>query len=118
MASDEIQDMTNRYTQAEWSAIVTEAEKDIPSAFPEYKAPILGTSDFAQCIDHTLLKLDANQDQVDELCEEARRYHFRVRSQLSCCHYGVKHSLQWRFYLHYSWILATYIIVESPYTKD
>ncbi|KAI4279048.1 MAG: hypothetical protein LQ337_000563 [Flavoplaca oasis] len=77
MATEESQDMTTRYTQAEWGAIITEAEKDIPSSFPEYKAPILGSPNFAQCIDHTLLKLDANKDQVDELCEEARRHNFR-----------------------------------------
>ncbi|CAO1600087.1 MAG: hypothetical protein LQ349_000177 [Xanthoria aureola] len=69
--------MTTRYTQAEWGTIINEAEKDIPSSFPEYKAPILGTPDFANCIDHTLLKLDANKDQIDELCEEAKTHQFR-----------------------------------------
>lgn len=118
MATEESQDMTTRYTQAEWGAIITEAEKDIPSSFPEYKAPILGSPNFAQCIDHTLLKLDANKDQVDELCEEARRHNFRVRSQFSCCHDGVKHSLQWLLYLPCSWDFATYTLFESPHTKD
>ncbi|KAL8853424.1 MAG: hypothetical protein Q9221_001741 [Calogaya cf. arnoldii] len=77
MTSEEEDDMTTRYTQAEWTAIINKAEKDLPSSFPEYKAPTLGTPDFANCIDHTLLKLDANKDQIDELCEEARRHRFR-----------------------------------------
>ncbi|KAL9100971.1 MAG: hypothetical protein Q9163_003713 [Psora crenata] len=31
----------------------------------------------AQIIDHTLLKLDATEEQVDSLCEEAKRYNFK-----------------------------------------
>ncbi|KAL8862270.1 MAG: hypothetical protein Q9178_001279 [Gyalolechia marmorata] len=64
------------YTQAEWCAIIDEAEKDISGSFPEYKAPIPGSPGFAMCIDHTLLKLDATKEQIDELCEEARRLDF------------------------------------------
>lgn len=90
MALEKEHSMTTRYTQAEWGTIINEAEKDIPSSFPEYKAPILGTPDFASCIDHTLLKLDANKDQIDELCEEARRHQFRVRTQISRCSDGRK----------------------------
>jgi len=33
----------------------------------------------AQTIDHTLLKLDATEQQVKVLCEEARRWGFKVR---------------------------------------
>ncbi|KAL8671685.1 MAG: hypothetical protein Q9168_003833 [Polycauliona sp. 1 TL-2023] len=69
--------MTNRYTQLEWAAIIGQAEKDTPSSFPQYKSPVLGTPEFSQCIDHTLLKLDANKHQIDELCGEARKLHFR-----------------------------------------
>ncbi|KAL8772077.1 MAG: hypothetical protein Q9209_002743 [Squamulea sp. 1 TL-2023] len=69
--------MTARYTQAEWGAIIHEAEKDIPSSFPGYKPPTLGIPDFSKCIDHTLLKLDATRDQIDELCEQAKRHDFR-----------------------------------------
>ena len=71
--------MTASYTQAEWCAVIDEAEKDISGSFPEYKAPIPGSPGFAMCIDHTLLKLDATKDQIDELCEEARRLDFLVR---------------------------------------
>ncbi|KAL9009542.1 MAG: hypothetical protein Q9173_005440 [Seirophora scorigena] len=65
--------MTNRYTQSEWRNIIDEAERDLPSSSALYKAPRLGTPDFARCIDHTLLKFEATKDQIDEICEEARR---------------------------------------------
>lgn len=29
-------------------------------------------------IDHTLLKLDATKEQIDKLCEEARKHDFKV----------------------------------------
>ena len=70
--------MTTRYTQDEWLAIINEAERNLPSKPIEYKAPILGTEDFAKSIDHTLLKLGATEEQIDLLCEEANRYNFKV----------------------------------------
>ncbi|KAI4175123.1 MAG: hypothetical protein LQ343_001884 [Gyalolechia ehrenbergii] len=69
--------MTTRYTQAEWRVIIEEAERDLPSSFPRYKAPTLGTPDFAKRIDHTLLKLDATKEQIDLLCEEAKKHAFQ-----------------------------------------
>ncbi|KAL9021313.1 MAG: hypothetical protein Q9185_001518, partial [Variospora sp. 1 TL-2023] len=68
--------MTTRYTQSEWRTIIDDAERNLPSSFPLYKSPSLGTPDFAKCIDHTLLKLEATREQIDELCEEARRHEF------------------------------------------
>ncbi|KAJ8514240.1 hypothetical protein ONZ45_g8191 [Pleurotus djamor] len=55
-------------------------------------APIVKTTftstnpdtDFAQYIDHTLLKSDASSSQLDQLCDEAIRYQFK-----SCCVNGV-----------------------------
>ena len=35
-----------------------------------------GDNDFGVCIDHTLLKPEADYDQVKKLCEEAAQYHF------------------------------------------
>lgn len=81
-ASDET--MTTRYTQSEWRTIIDDAERDLPSSFPLYKAPSLGTPDFAKCIDHTLLKLEATKEQIDELCEEARRHEFVVGTLNIC----------------------------------
>ncbi|KAL9603582.1 MAG: hypothetical protein Q9219_001085 [cf. Caloplaca sp. 3 TL-2023] len=69
--------MTTRYTQAEWRAIIDAADQDVPNSFPRQKAPTLGTPDFAKCIDHTLLKLDATREQIDQLCEEAVRHRFQ-----------------------------------------
>lgn len=70
--------MATQYTQSEWQLIIDRAERGSPSSFPEYKAATPGTPDFARCIDHTLLKLDAKEEQVDQLCEEAVRHGFKV----------------------------------------
>lgn len=69
--------MADRYTQTEWRTIIDAAERNLPDTFPEHKAPTLGSLDFAKCIDHTLLKLEATREQIDELCEEARRHDFQ-----------------------------------------
>lgn len=70
--------MTNRYTQSEWRAIIDQAEKDHSNSAIQYKTPTIGSLDFAKCIDHSLLKLEATRDQIDQLCEEAVRYDFKV----------------------------------------
>ncbi|KAL9025343.1 MAG: hypothetical protein Q9196_005812 [Gyalolechia fulgens] len=77
MSLTEEEDMTTRYTEAEWRIIIEEAERHLPNSFPQYKAPTLGTTDFAKCIDHTLLKLDATEEQIDILCEEAKKHAFQ-----------------------------------------
>ncbi|PSK46118.1 hypothetical protein B9Z65_5086 [Elsinoe australis] len=66
--------MTTRYTDQEWSSIIAATEKvvhpaitQIPKAVPKVDSP-----QFAQTIDHTLLKLDATKAQIDDLCSEAR----------------------------------------------
>lgn len=70
--------MTTRYTDDEWETIIDQAERNLPSTPVEYKAPNLGSEEFAKTIDHTILKLDATKEQVDAICEEARRFHFKV----------------------------------------
>lgn len=77
------EEMTTRYTQEEWRTIIDEAEQDLSDSFPQYKAPTPGTPDFAKCIDHTLLKLDATKEQIDQLCDEARRHEFQVCAESS-----------------------------------
>ncbi|KAL8800160.1 MAG: hypothetical protein Q9182_005361 [Xanthomendoza sp. 2 TL-2023] len=77
MSSREAKDTPSLYTPADWVALIDEAGKTTPSSFPEYKVPTPGTTDFAKCIDHTLLKSNATMEQVDELCEEARRHNFQ-----------------------------------------
>lgn len=74
--------MTSRNTRDEWLSVIEQAQKGIPSTFIEYKAPGLGTSDFAKSIDHTLLKLDTTGPQIDTLCKEARDHDFKVCSHL------------------------------------
>lgn len=70
--------MTTRYTDDEWETIIDQAERNLPSTPVEYKAPNLGSEEFAKTIDHTILKLDATKEQVDAICEEARRFNFKV----------------------------------------
>lgn len=70
--------MTSGHTYDEWLTILEQAENGISSTSQEYKAPGPETEDFAKSIDHTLLKLEATQSQVDALCEEARKHNFKV----------------------------------------
>jgi len=70
--------MTNENTNEEWLKVIEKAEKGVPTNSTGYKAPRLGTPGFAKCIDHTLLKLDATKHQIEELCEQAREYNFKV----------------------------------------
>ena len=70
--------MTTRYTDDEWEAIIDKAEGNLPRTPVEYKAPTVGSEEFAKTIDHTILKLDATKEQVDAICEEARRFNFKV----------------------------------------
>ena len=70
--------MTTRYTDDEWETIIDKAEENLPKIPVEYKAPTVGSEEFAKTIDHTILKLDATKEQVDAICEEARRFNFKV----------------------------------------
>ena len=67
-----------RYTQDEWLAIFDQAVQHLSNTRIEYKPPRIGTTAFAETIDHTLLKVEARGEQVDVLCEEARGYGFKV----------------------------------------
>ena len=69
--------MATRYTQDEWLAVFDQAERDLSSPL-EYTAPSVETAAFAKTIDHTLLKIEATGEQVDALCEEAKRHDFKV----------------------------------------
>lgn len=70
--------MTSRYTQSEWRAIIDQAEGHHSSSIVQYKSPTIGSFEFAKRIDHTLLKLEATRDQIDQLCEEAVLHDFKV----------------------------------------
>lgn len=66
-------------TQHGWSTIFDQTEKELSSSPIQYEAPSVGTEVFAKTIDHTLLKLEATGEQVDNLCEEAKRFNFKAR---------------------------------------
>lgn len=73
--------MTSRYTDAEWESFISAALPHIkPSPKARHRVP--RGEELAKTIDHTLLKLDATERQIDVLCEEARRDQFMVRSPL------------------------------------
>ena len=68
-----------RYTQDEWLAIFDQAVHHLSiNTRIGYDTPRIGTTAFAETIDHTLLKVEATGEQVDVLCGEARRYGFKV----------------------------------------
>src|SRR5512143_4343242 len=46
------------------------------STLAQPTTPRLTSRDLARYIDHTLLKPEATETQIEQLCEEARRYHF------------------------------------------
>ena len=76
--SSELDTMTDRYTNAEWAAQIAETQKVVVRQDKAWPVPAAGSREFAQTIDHTLLKLDATAAQIDALCAEARRDGFKV----------------------------------------
>lgn len=66
--------MATKYTQDDWQAIFDQAEKSLPTSPREFDIPEAGSAAFAKTIDHTLLKVEATQEQIDSLCEEAKKY--------------------------------------------
>ena len=76
--------MTRTHTNEEWQLIIDQAGQSLPKEPITYKTPTVGSEAFAKTIDHTLLKLDATEEQVDALCEEARKSDFKV-GRLNVC---------------------------------
>ncbi|KAF2192585.1 aldolase [Zopfia rhizophila CBS 207.26] len=73
----DIEIMTDRYTNSEWAAHIAETQQKIVVKKEKYWAPGIGSKEFAETIDHTLLKLDATPSQIDTLCSEARTEGFK-----------------------------------------
>jgi hypothetical protein len=70
---------TDRYTNQEWAAQIQETQKKVKGdAEKRYESPRVGSKEFAETIDHTVLKLDATPSQIDALCSEARTEGFKV----------------------------------------
>ncbi|CAK3776392.1 hypothetical protein DOTSEDRAFT_75463 [Lecanosticta acicola] len=78
------EEMTTRYTDAEWEEIFREVEAEVEAWLAKEgkgqgggkKKRVVDLGEVAGRIDHTLLKLDAKGMQIDELCSEARRHGF------------------------------------------
>jgi deoxyribose-phosphate aldolase len=71
--------MTDRYTNQEWKKQIEETQRKVKvEDGKKYEAPGIGSKEFAETIDHTLLKLDATAAQIDALCAEARTEGFKV----------------------------------------
>jgi deoxyribose-phosphate aldolase len=70
--------MTTRYTDTEWRAIISDVARELEVWEQDY-CPDLDALNIARTIDHTLLKLDATPKQIDDLCVEARVANFAVR---------------------------------------
>ena len=66
------------YMPEEWHTIIEQAQEDLPKLATSYDAPRLETVELAKYIDHTLLRLDATEEQIDHLCEEAKANDFKV----------------------------------------
>ncbi|KAL9637749.1 MAG: hypothetical protein Q9164_002005 [Protoblastenia rupestris] len=65
-------------SQGELQALIDRRAKALPENTAEYDTPAVGSKQFSQAIDHTLLKLDATEEQIDTLCEEAKRFDFKA----------------------------------------
>ena len=65
-------------SQQKLQALIDQRAKALPENTAEYDAPAVGSKQFPQAIDHTLLKLDATEEQIDTLCEEAKMFDFKA----------------------------------------
>jgi deoxyribose-phosphate aldolase len=52
-----------------------ETPRGVPAAAPQRQAALV-PADLARLIDHTLLKPEATEEQIDALCDEAAKHHF------------------------------------------
>ncbi|KAF1964797.1 aldolase [Bimuria novae-zelandiae CBS 107.79] len=83
----EIEVMTDRYTNEEWAKQIAETQRKVLAEVEErgreggggwkYDAPKVASTEFAKTVDHTVLKLDTKEAQIDSLCAEARVENFK-----------------------------------------
>ncbi|KAF2003803.1 aldolase [Amniculicola lignicola CBS 123094] len=77
----DIEIMTDRYTNAEWAKQIAETvervQGNLERGARKYECPAVASKEFAKTIDHTVLKLDAKEGQIDALCSEARTEGFK-----------------------------------------
>lgn len=75
--------MLTRFSQREWAAVIDAAQEALPGAPEKRSVPEPGTAQFARFIDHTLLKLDATDEHIDQLCQEAIEHNFKVSTAMA-----------------------------------
>ena len=68
------------WTDQEWAEAIAKraAEVDNNNSTTDYCSDIPAVSELAKYIDHTQLKPDATEQQIDQLCREAKEYGFKV----------------------------------------
>jgi deoxyribose-phosphate aldolase len=73
-------------TNAEWEALIrakiAEVEADASTVDHSLSFRSQNLTDIAKYIDHTALKPESTQAQIDQLCDEARQYGFKVYLRL------------------------------------
>ena len=70
--------MAEKYTDEQWSKLIADVEQDLQLSDERLPVPVFDSKDFAKLIDHTVLKLDATESQIDTMCEEAKSEDFAV----------------------------------------
>ena len=82
--------MQGARTQAQWCDLFAAAGEESSTskdAGPgNMTIPVPDELAMARKIDHTLLKLDATQEQIDNLCDEAKEFKFKVGYYLGVLH--------------------------------
>lgn len=68
----------------DWTQIIETAQRDVKKLLQDRQNPPHCKLDgpIAKYIDHTQLKLDATESQIDSLCTEARKAGFAVSTHL------------------------------------
>lgn len=65
----------------EWTQLIEQVESEVNASNHSSSSVPFAEDNrraLARTIDHTLLKLDATEEQIDKLCQEARKYRFKV----------------------------------------
>jgi hypothetical protein len=76
--------MASAYSDTQWSELITGAKQEIRLLDAKnLTSSVEGLeSSIASYIDHTQLRLDATEDQIRQLCSEARKEKFAVSVSL------------------------------------
>lgn len=81
--------MSRLKSQQEWQTIVNDAEREVLKIQWNLTRPRKewDAATLAGTIDHTLLKLDITEGQIDALCKEAIEFHFKVGTPVKNLHH-------------------------------